>query len=536
MKKSILSLSAAVALGGLGFISTAGAVIVFDPLSGDAGAAASGAKLYQHVAGTGHILLTPYFSAQGTNATLINIVNTDTVNGKAVKVRFRGASNSDDVMDFTLLMSPGDVWSGQISRDANGLAQIAHSSDETTCTLPDASQWPGEFNTLRLPSYLSGDTLNSLTREGYVEVLNMADIVPDSAANSVYTAIKHVANKAPCTSSVLQPLLSQTVLTSAQALASYDLAAPTGGLMGSWAVLNQDQFGVFSGAQTAMIVTTDTVIGANSTVNSAAGNIMFFPQIEVAYGAVAAGSTFTYTIGDVTADPLLTGIGATPTSFVNPLWFDLPDLSTPILNVTNVTPAVTEPLPVYQADSLTATMAKPNVMNEWISATGSVPFDTDWVVSQPTRRYHVAVNYGGSAAAATLVSRASAFTSYSSATLSNTNYGPMACLPFGIAAMNREESGTSLGASFSPGRTTSTCGEVFTIQFSPTSVLAAAITTTSVNSIVTSLGGAGWAQLSAPAAAAQGVPMLGYSAIQFSNETTGAVYNETLPHRWNSGN
>ncbi|MFO1212060.1 MAG: hypothetical protein U1E74_05750 [Paenacidovorax caeni] len=42
----------------------------------------------------GHILTVPYF-AQGTNKTLLNIVNTDTVNGKAVKLRYRAPPTPD---------------------------------------------------------------------------------------------------------------------------------------------------------------------------------------------------------------------------------------------------------------------------------------------------------------------------------------------------------------------------------------------------------------------------------------------------------
>ncbi|MBK6745034.1 hypothetical protein [Ottowia sp.] len=42
-----------------------------------------------HPAGTGHMLIGPYFTTQGNMGSLFNITNTDTVNGKVVKVRFR---------------------------------------------------------------------------------------------------------------------------------------------------------------------------------------------------------------------------------------------------------------------------------------------------------------------------------------------------------------------------------------------------------------------------------------------------------------
>jgi hypothetical protein len=74
--------------------------------------------------GVGHMLMVPYFTAQAENSTLINITNTDTVNGKAVKVRFRGAANSDDVFDFQVFLSPGDVYAFSVSKDSAGNAKF----------------------------------------------------------------------------------------------------------------------------------------------------------------------------------------------------------------------------------------------------------------------------------------------------------------------------------------------------------------------------------------------------------------------------
>ena len=99
MKKSILSLA------------VAGAFVA---------AGSANATLELQDDGIGHILLVPYFTTQNGNSTLINIVNTDTVNGKAVKVRFRGGRDSDDIFDFQLFLSPGDVWTANISQNAAG--------------------------------------------------------------------------------------------------------------------------------------------------------------------------------------------------------------------------------------------------------------------------------------------------------------------------------------------------------------------------------------------------------------------------------
>ena len=72
---------------------------------------------------------------------------------KAVKLRFRGASNSDDVLDFQLFLSPGDVWSGNINQRTDGLATI--NTSDNSCTLP-ALVTGQPFVTTRLQPGLTG--------------------------------------------------------------------------------------------------------------------------------------------------------------------------------------------------------------------------------------------------------------------------------------------------------------------------------------------------------------------------------------------
>src|SRR5690554_6768852 len=103
MKKNLLALSVAAALG--------------------AGASAANAYEAFGVEGTGNSLVIPYYTVQGGNNTLINIVNTDTENGKAVKVRFRGAERSDDVFDFQVFLSPDDMWTANVSMGPDGRAR-----------------------------------------------------------------------------------------------------------------------------------------------------------------------------------------------------------------------------------------------------------------------------------------------------------------------------------------------------------------------------------------------------------------------------
>ena len=93
----------------------------------------------------GHQLITPYFSTQGDNNTLLSYVNTDRVNGKLLKVRFRGAANGDALLDFMVLLAPGDVWTASLSQGPDGLARI--SSPDKSCTLPSLPAQGVSFDT-----------------------------------------------------------------------------------------------------------------------------------------------------------------------------------------------------------------------------------------------------------------------------------------------------------------------------------------------------------------------------------------------------
>lgn len=178
MKKNVLALSITAAMLGM----TGGAqAMTAAPLIG----ARTASTLALNEAGVGHSLFVPYFTAQDTNSTLINLVNTDRINGKAVKIRFRGAANSDDLYDFQVFLSPGDVWTAAVSKGANGFAKLT--TTDASCTKPSKAVLNAQaFQSTRLDTAnLAGDALAAGTREGYIEIFNMADIPPTATAGTV---------------------------------------------------------------------------------------------------------------------------------------------------------------------------------------------------------------------------------------------------------------------------------------------------------------------------------------------------------------
>jgi len=335
MKKSTLALSIAAAIGSLGFVG------------------AANAAMGETSGGVGHQLVYPYFTAQGGNATLMSITNTDTTNGKLVKVRFRGAANSDDLFDFTLALSPGDMWTAAVTQDATtGLAQLA--TTDKSCTLPSSVN--AKFSTFRLDPSATEANKAAGTREGYVEVITMANIPSATASTSLFKTIKHVNGVAPCAAAVFTEKLATKALGDATASG---LVPPTSGITGDWIILNQTTTAAWSGSATALSPTGTALQ-------------VFWPQIS---------GTPTGTITNLTADPLFTK------SIVAIQNFDLPDMSTPYSAAAADGAA--------QADQTTAALAKTNIVNQYVT-NDSILADTDLLFSQPTRRYHVAVNYTAS--------------------------------------------------------------------------------------------------------------------------------------------
>jgi len=153
MKKNVLALGIAAAIAGF----AGSAFAVTDYTAGTATA------LQLSTTGTGHMLVVPYFSAQNGNKTLLSLTNTDDVNGKAVKIRFRGAANSDDIYDFQVFLSPGDIWTAEVRQGADGFAELV--TGDNSCTKPtNVNQ---SFKSTRFQAAGWTDAVNqSNTREG----------------------------------------------------------------------------------------------------------------------------------------------------------------------------------------------------------------------------------------------------------------------------------------------------------------------------------------------------------------------------------
>lgn len=491
MKKKVLALSIAAMIGGVAHagVSFPGVATV-----------TTADTLAVTPDGIGHILLVPYFSTNNGNTTLLSIVNTDVVFGKAVKVRFRGAANSDDIFDFQVYMSPGDVWTAAVTQAADGRSQLT--TTDRSCTLPFNINQP--FITDRLLPSASAADKAAQTREGYVEIFNMADIRDDGAVTTdLFSRVKHVAGVAPCLQTAPAALLTALSTNPADIAAaeggSLQFRAPTTGLTGSWTILN------IAGASVAWSDNM-TAIRANVAATGLAGTgrIVFSPQNNQSAGAAAVYNT-------LTSDPLIrtTVTSGATAPLIAGLNFDLPDLSTPYTGVG----AIDENSPIAQANQLSTALAVRTVINEYLTDT-TITANTDWTFSMPTRRYGVAFNYNSAAADKRAFTTGNLFFNGGN----TTTVGNLICViqpSIGATGLfDREE--TTPGATFdfviSPGTGTPAlrlCGEVSVLTFNGSNVLGATIATQNIAGPYRD----GWATIPTPGIL-NGLPILGSSFVR----------------------
>ena len=311
--------------------------------------------------GAGHFLIVPYFTTQSGNALLLSLINMDEVNGKAVKLRFRSARNADTLFDFQVFLAPGDMWTGNVSQNGNGLSYLTTS--DASCSKPAKSVINATaFQTGRLDQNITAEERARETREGYVEIVTMADIPP--SASGLFPLIDLNDGVARCSN-----LASNTAWTALDmnraGLSDYTalgMQPPSSGLTANWTIMNVPRALSWSGSALA--------IEARSNGKAALGHLAVFPQSTA---SVSSASTYS-------ADPLFAGTSAAVVARMT----DLPDISTPYL--VGVSQAN------QQAAQLADLLAVRTVKNEFWTEP-SIDAATDWVFSMPTRRFAVGQQY-----------------------------------------------------------------------------------------------------------------------------------------------
>lgn len=284
--------------------------------------------------GTGQVLIYPYYTVRSVNGlaynSLLSVVNT-TASTKSVKIRFREGKNSKEVLDFNIFLSPFDMWTGALGPSASGGTVMT--TADASCTIPPIPAGGVEFRNLGYVGDSGGDTLDR-TREGYVEIFEMATYSPVAPLNVVHTNALHSQTTGlpvNCT------LVTDTV-------GATEALPPLGGLMGGMQFIN-----VGAGASAAF----DAVALDNFR---AASIYRTTGQTQPAFGD---------------ADPNSAVVTANSLVFSNS-W-------------------------VFGADAVSSALIHDAVLNEYILDTGTNS-QTSWVVTFPTKNEYVKDGIGAAAA------------------------------------------------------------------------------------------------------------------------------------------
>lgn len=441
------------------------------------GAAASAQAININQDGLGEVLLYSLYTAEEGNITNINITNT-TDQVKAVKVRFVEGQNSQEVLDFNLYLSPYDQWSGAVTQTDAGAKLI---TADKSCTAPAIPAGGVEFRSFGYKDD-GGEQSAKRTRVGHLEVIEMGVIdpaytTPDGKSLAGFATADHtVPGSAPADCGALRAQFSGAGIWATGSLQTGFLNAGdvkagnfNGGLYGSADILNIEGSTQISYDALAIDNFMDDLTAGPQSTHQVTGSV----------------------------DPSLNGGGNTFATFKNG----------------------EEAEYVNSASAITALLMKESINNNYVLDAGRGS-ETNWVITFPTKRFHVDTFAVGDEAP--FVNRWNKTTGKSCHEVSLQNWD------------NEEYAGAPSDLDFSPtppGATSSLCYETNILTFNQAKVLGGEFVSYDV-SLAQPDFQFGWMSLAfvadgttpytllsedSPAVVTHGLPAIGFSAVTIKN-------------------
>ncbi|HEX7769090.1 MAG TPA: hypothetical protein VF422_03580 [Dokdonella sp.] len=201
--------------------------------------------------GLGQALVYPYYTVNESQDTLVTVVNASET-GKAVAVRFSESYNGRTALAFMLYLSPRDTWTAVVTQDGDdGAARLK--TRDGSCARPTIPVAGLTFSTHAVTaSPDGGPTTPSRTREGMIELIAAADLVPGSPTAA---GITHLPNGG-------MPMNCSAIRTDAA-----DYAAPTNGLSGTASIVNVGEGTFFGYEADALAGFTDVALAPTLPVD-----------------------------------------------------------------------------------------------------------------------------------------------------------------------------------------------------------------------------------------------------------------------------
>jgi hypothetical protein len=153
-------------------------------------AGVANAQSYAAASELGDLAIVPYYTTMEGYATGVNIVNTSSVT-QVIKFRFRRATDSMDALDFNVVLSPKDMYTGFISKSGD---DITWTSNDNSCTAPEYNVGDNKF---AMP-----DIYRENADTGYIEIISMGS--PDSESAPLALAAKHGADGVPASCDIVR--------------------------------------------------------------------------------------------------------------------------------------------------------------------------------------------------------------------------------------------------------------------------------------------------------------------------------------------
>jgi hypothetical protein len=482
----------------------------------------------QHVSpdGTGQVLMFPFYNADNGNATNMHIVNTTSA-VKALKVRFVEHKNSDEVLDFNVYLSGHDHFAFGVIKNPNGAGGAVITADNS-CTVPALGSANGDFS-----GTATTNAAGSITRiQPFVNYQYAGGATPDFDSSIERTLTGHVeviemgevGNTTPGNAGLPTPLESSQQYASFATHGATGTPANCAGLVAAWGGL-----GTWGGGKDPSKNITKPTGGLyglayHINVDSAAA-FGFEPTVIDGF------ATFANHTDPGTEQPSITNGGLTSIVY-------MPTEATGYKALTvaaaNATEAAGEAASAQAASAalMTASLSNDVMVNPAIGGM------TDWVISFPTKKFHV-----DSKGTNPIAPFTDSWTGIAAGSTAGTYKEDAACEAVSITQWDREEKTTVSGLSFSPkpaGTTTKICNEVAVIAMGPAGTASALSVTTGLTNLVASYA-EGWQRIAFPTQTMtaggvkmDGLPAIGFGAYKVNN---GAMsYGNAAEHKTDATN
>jgi hypothetical protein len=118
--------------------------------------------------GLGDAAIVPYYTTQKNYSTGVSVINTSD-STQVVKIRLRRAVDSMDALDFNVILSPNDVYTGYVQASGE---EIRFYSNDNSCTAPAYNGTEGQY-------FIMPNIYREGAEEGYIEIVGMGAAAAD---------------------------------------------------------------------------------------------------------------------------------------------------------------------------------------------------------------------------------------------------------------------------------------------------------------------------------------------------------------------